>query len=364
MSKGLYIHIPFCLQKCKYCDFISFTVGNKEAYIDALKKELSMYVNTEIDSVFIGGGTPTVLSYSLMEKLLKYINNTFKLAKDTEWSIEANPKTVNEEKLSLMREMGVNRISIGVQSFNDVELQRIGRIHTAEDAIDTIKLAKKYFENINIDLISALPGQNINSFRNTLNTAIALEPAHISCYSLILEEGTPLYNEHIASPLNIPDEDAERDMYEMAVGMLGDAGYKRYEISNFAKAGRESRHNLKYWQCEDYIGAGLAAHSLIDGIRYENTDDIESYLSGNALKEKIVLTLSDMISEYIIMAFRLEKGISSKQFKAKFDIDFEKEYKMQLERFISLGLIEKTIEGYHLTNEGISLSNSVLCEFV
>ncbi len=362
--KGLYVHIPFCIKKCKYCDFVSFTCGDKSAYIEELCKELSKYNGEKIDTVFIGGGTPTILSEALLEKLILCIKTTFKLDKNTEWSIEANPKTVDERKLKLLAKHGINRISIGVQSFNDNELAAIGRAHNAKEAIETVELAKKYFDNINIDLIFALPNQTFESFLNTLNTAISLNTSHISCYSLILEEGTPLYNEHLNSPLILPDEDTERNMYEEAFSLLNKSGYNRYEISNFAKENRECRHNLKYWQCDDYIGAGLAAHSLLDGARYENTADMSEYLKGNYIKEKTVLDDKDRIAEYIIMSFRLQKGILNKDFSKKFEKDFETNYKKQLDRFIKLGLIERTDTGFRLTNEGISLSNSVLCEFI
>ncbi len=362
--KGLYVHIPFCIRKCKYCDFVSFTTGDKAEYIDKLCNELSQYKGDKIDTIFIGGGTPTSLSNRLLEKLVLHIKNTFNIADNYEWSIEANPNTVDKEKLILLSKLGVNRISIGVQSFNNNELKRIGRLHDGQDAIKTINLAKEYFDNVNIDLISALPDQTMDSFLKTIDTAILLKPTHISCYSLILEEGTALYNEHLKSPLNISDEDTEREMYETAVSLLEKAGYNRYEISNFSKKNSECKHNLKYWQCDEYIGAGLAAHSLIDGIRYENTADMKEYIKGNYLKEKNVLSLEDKISEYIIMSFRLTRGVLNKAFYEKFGIDFDKTYEKQLNRFIKLGLIEKTIAGFRLTNEGISLSNSVLCEFV
>ena len=362
--KGLYIHIPFCVKKCKYCDFISFTAGDKEAYITALCRELDAYKGEEIDTVFIGGGTPTSLPNELIKRLFLHIRNTFTIKTDAEWSVEANPKTVDGEKLMLLRDLGANRISVGVQSFSDNELQKIGRVHTAKEAAETIELVKRYFDNVNIDLISALPEQSLSSFITTVDTAISLNPDHISCYSLILEEGTPLYNEHISSPLNIPDEETEREMYFKASEMLAKAGYNRYEISNFAKFGRECRHNLKYWHCDDYIGAGIAAHSLINGVRRENTTDMTEYMNGNYLKESVTLDISDKISEYIIMAFLLTEGISETKFQRKFGLNFKKEYNSQLARFEKLGLIEKTTIGYRLTDNGISVSNSVLCEFV
>lgn len=364
MPKGLYIHIPFCVQKCRYCDFVSYTCGDKDGYIKALCRELDLYRGESVDTVFIGGGTPTVLSPHLLDMLFSHINKTFRLCGDTEWTVEANPKTVNKEKLSIMREHGVNRISVGVQSFCDKELEKIGRVHNALEAAETLHMVKEYFENFNIDLISALPYQNMASFSETVNKAIAFSPTHISCYSLILEEGTPLYCENEKNPLPIPDEDTEREMYGAAVEMLQRAGYTQYEISNFAKSGLECRHNLKYWNCEDYIGAGVAAHSLINGIRFGNTTDMSEYIQGNRVKEKLILTPEDMGAEYIIMTLRLRKGIDVTEFKHRFGIDFETKYKKQIEKFISFGLMERTAVGFRLTDEGINVSNSVLCEFV
>ena len=364
MKKGLYVHIPFCVQKCKYCDFISFTSCDYSEYIDSLCNELDLWKGENVDTVFIGGGTPTVLPTKLIDKLFAHINLTFKPEQNTEWTVEANPKTVDKEKLELMSSLGVNRISLGVQSFNDNELKRIGRIHTSKEAQETILLIKEHFDNFNIDIISALPDQTYESFINTLRTAVGFNPAHISCYSLILEEGTPLHAEHQKSPLSLPDEDTERDMYSSMIDFLENNGYHQYEISNFSKPGYECRHNLKYWHCEDYIGVGVAAHSLYNGVRNENTSELAEYLKGNYSNEKTVLTPSDKMSEYIIMSFRLREGLDEKEFYKRFSIDFSKEYKKALERFISMGLIEKTPTGYRLTRDGINVSNSILCEFV
>ncbi len=364
MKKGLYVHIPFCRKKCKYCDFVSFTNCDYEEYIDSLCNELDLWKGEIVDTVFIGGGTPTVLPNKLIDKLFSHINKTFKIENNAEWTVEANPKTVDEEKLEIMRSLGVNRLSVGVQSFNDSELKRIGRIHTSYEAIETVNLISKYFENFNIDLISALPEQNVESFMNTLNTAINLNPTHISCYSLILEEGTPLYNEHLLSPLNLPDEDTEREMYNSMIDFLDKSGYNQYEISNFAKSGFECRHNIKYWQCDDYIGAGISAHSLVSGTRNENTKELADYLNGNYSTQKIELTFSDRIAEYIIMSLRLREGLDEKKFFDRFSKDFYVEYKTVIERYMSMGLMEKTSTGYRLSREGISVSNPILCEFV
>ncbi|MEE0943917.1 MAG: radical SAM family heme chaperone HemW [Clostridia bacterium] len=364
MNKGLYVHIPFCVQKCKYCDFVSYTGCDYSQYIDSLCNELDLWKGENIDTVFIGGGTPTILPPKLIDKLFTHINRTFKLDQNTEWTVEANPKTVDTEKLMLMKSLGVNRISLGVQSFNDYELKKIGRIHTSKEAQETILLIKEYFSNFNLDIISALPDQSYESFIRTIKTAISFDPTHISCYSLILEEGTPLHAEHKKSPLNLPDEDTERDMYNSMIDILTDGGYHQYEISNFSKKGYECKHNLKYWCCRDYIGAGIAAHSLVNGVRNENTNQLEKYIVGSYSAGTTALTNSDKISEYIIMSFRLREGIDEIEFNKRFSKDFSAEYKPALERFISMGLIEKTSSGYRLSREGINVSNSILCEFV
>lgn len=364
MKKGLYIHIPFCARKCKYCDFVSFTDGDKDLYIRSLCKELDRYKDEKIDTIFVGGGTPTVLSPKLIERLFLHIKNTFDIDSCSEWTVEANPKTVDAEKLTLMKSLGVNRLSVGVQSFNDDELSAIGRIHNAYEAEKTLNLVAEHFDNFNIDIMSALPNQCVESLMCSIRTALKFNPTHISCYSLILEEGTPLYLENEENLLPVPDEETEREMYYKACDELEKAGFKHYEISNFAKIGYECRHNLKYWNCNDYIGAGLAAHSLIDGTRYENTSDLKEYICGHFRSNQTKLTTEDKISEYIIMTLRLCEGINVLEFNEKFSLDFDKAYKRQLERFLPFGLMEKTSAGYRLTKSGISVSNSILCEFV
>lgn len=362
--RGLYIHIPFCIQKCKYCDFLSFTCGDKQAYIDALVCELSEHCGEMIDSVFVGGGTPTCIENPLLEKIFCAVHKSFRLAENTEWTVEANPKTLNDEKLRMLRSFGVNRLSVGVQSFDDAELRAIGRIHTAREAEQTLFAARKYFENLNIDLISALPGQSTASFRRTLSRAAEFDAAHISCYSLILEEGTPLYNENLAAPLALSDEDEERLMYDTAVNFLNNAGFSQYEISNFAKPNRECRHNLKYWHCEEYIGAGLGAHSYIDGVRFSNTRDMKSYIAGSRAGGSERLTQADMRAEFVILAMRLREGVDESEYERRFGRSFCGDYGAQLGKFTRLGMIEKTERGYRLTDGGICVSNAVLCEFV
>ncbi|MCX7715128.1 MAG: radical SAM family heme chaperone HemW [Clostridia bacterium] len=364
---GVYIHIPFCLKKCKYCDFVSFEgkTSCHKAYIEALIAEMRKYEGMEADSVFIGGGTPTAIEADLLEKLLKACNSNFILSSNCEFSIEANPKTLTDEKLSVMKKGGINRISVGVQSFNDHELCVLGRIHTAEDAYNTVCGIKEYgFSNINIDLMFGLPFQTADTFAHSLNMAAKCNPTHISCYSLILEEGTILEKEYGSGKFTLPSEDEDRRMYDYAHEFLHSYGYGQYEISNFAKAGVECTHNIKYWECMDYIGLGVCAHSLLDGIRFCNTDDLKAYISGETKSESLILTEKDKMEEFMIMGLRMRKGISEHEFFRRFGKDIRKIYGNVLDTHIKNGFIRYADGRYRLSFEAISVSNSVLCDFI
>lgn len=366
--RGLYIHIPFCVRKCAYCDFVSF--GGHEnyidAYLDALLEEAKGHGDTKIDTVFIGGGTPSVLNARQLDRLFNIIHSNFNLDSGTEFSMEVNPATASANKIQAMLRGGVNRVSIGVQSFNDCELKAIGRIHTAEEAKDTIlAFHNAGFNNINIDLMLSLPLQTPASMLNTLREAVSLPIRHISAYSLILEEGTPLYNAYRHGEFTPADEDVDRDMFETARAFLEDNGFLRYEISNFAKQGYECRHNIKYWQCDEYIGLGLAAHSYLNKKRFYNTSDLKQYLNGNFHSDEVILlSPADIMSEFMIMGLRMTKGVSKKEFKLRFTKDIEAVYGNVLEKFINLGCIRKTAYGYSLTSRGMDVSNSILCEFI
>lgn len=366
--RGLYIHIPFCLKKCKYCDFNSFTFSceDKASYLDALIKNMQVYKGEKIDTIFIGGGTPTTLSYEELGRLLDAVNSTFELSADYDFTVEMNPKTVDRDKLSVLKEKCVNRLSLGVQSFNDEELLKIGRIHTSQDAIETVSLIKECgFDNFSIDLMSALPGQTTESFLESLNTAIGLNPKHISCYSLILEDGTPLYEEYLRGEINLPDEDEERNMYDSAVKILESAGYKRYEISNFAKNGYESQHNIKYWQCKEYIGIGISAHSYLDGVRFSMTDDFDNYISGDFERcDETVLSREDMMSEFMFMGLRMDRGVSKKEFSVRFGAEIDEIFGKPLLKFKNMGMIEEKNGNYSLTDKAVGISNSIMCEFI
>ncbi|MBE7026258.1 MAG: oxygen-independent coproporphyrinogen III oxidase [Ruminococcaceae bacterium] len=372
MSCGLYIHIPFCIKKCAYCDFVSApaTAELHKAYFDTLKKEILLYKDLSVDSIFIGGGTPSCVDARYIYDMFECINKNMLLSKSAEITIETNPGTITNEKLGIYKSCGINRISIGAQSMQDSELLSLGRIHSAAQTIEAINMIQKAgFTNYNIDLMLAIPNQTLKSLEDTLNKAVSLCPTHISAYSLIVEEGTPFSDMANAGNLFLPDEDTERGMYEFAVSFLKSHGYNHYEISNFAKQGYECRHNLKYWSCESYIGIGAAAHSYYDGKRYQNTSNTNAYINminenkGCIIDEQI-LSFDDMVSEYIIMALRLTEGISLNDFYKRFGFKFEEKYENTIEKYTTAGFLEKTPTHIRFTPKGISVSNSILCEFV
>ena len=366
--KGLYVHIPFCIRKCKYCDFVSFTdkADFFDAYIEKLLDEANEYKNTKLDTVFIGGGTPSVLSARQLKKLLDGINSIFCLSENCEFTIEANPKTLYEEKLTVLKESNINRLIIGIQSFNDEELKAIGRIHDAKTAYNTVELVKSFgFDNFNLDIMLNLPNQTEKSLKHTLLKAISLNPSHISCYSLILEENTPLFDEYKNGIYTETSDEYDRKLYHMVKEFLKNNGYEQYEISNFAKKGHYSKHNLKYWNCDEYIGLGVAAHSYLDGIRFYNTSRFDEYLNGFFhSEEKTILSEEDKISEYIIMRLRLLDGIFEKEFYKRFKKDFYSLYKNTIDKFIKADLMIKENNAYKLTERGMDISNSIMCEFV
>lgn len=365
---GLYIHIPFCVKKCDYCDFVSFSGREHEfeAYIGALERELSLYAGAAADTVFIGGGTPSVLPPALISRLCRCVRDRIELAADTEWSIEVNPGTVSEEKIDAMLEGGINRVSVGVQSFCDKELRAAGRIHSAQTAYDTVlKLHEAGFDNISIDLMESLPLQTPESFKKTLETAVSLPLRHISVYSLIIEDGTPLKEKYENGVYREPDEDTDRELYRYTAEFLCSRGLERYEISNYAQPGFGSRHNIRYWECLPYIGAGLAAHSYTGSVRYSNTSELEEYIKGNYRSGEIEqLSENDRISEFMMLGLRMIKGVSFEEFGRRFGCDLRAMFGRELERLEGLGLI--VTDGGHcrLTERGLDVANSVMCEFM
>lgn len=394
---GLYIHIPFCIKKCKYCGFVSFDRCNEtiwKAYFDALMNEIDIrakeYSDYEIDTVFIGGGTPTIVPPEWIENMLLMVKKKFNCADNQEITIESNPGTMTAEKLEIYRKAGINRLSIGVQSLNDDVLEAIGRIHDRKTFIDTYTKARSAgFDNINIDLMFSLPKQTDEIWESTLKEAIALRPEHISFYSLQIEEGTEFYDMYKKGILDIADDDTDRARYHTAVKMLKDAGYKHYEISNAALDGYESQHNIKYWSLEEYLGIGIAAHSFTKERRFYNTSDLDEYIRALSHNEESrndvykyvtfddeACMRDDMIFEYVFTGLRKTDGISLDDFKRRFGLPFEEYYAAKL------GYIRKQItDGFMflkneygdcdtfdsgrlgLTLNGIDISNSIMAEF-
>ena len=363
---GLYVHIPFCLKKCAYCDFCSFINADfpqKAEYIDALCREIDSYLGKGIslDSIFFGGGTPSLLSGEEFAKIVSHIREVFTLANDLEFTVEANPKTLTREKLIAYMNEGVNRISLGLQSANSNELSALGRIHSYEEFVESYMLVRDVgIDNLNVDLMYGIPEQTADSFKATLEKVCALSPEHISVYGLILEEGTPLYKS--VDKYRMPTEDDECDMYYLAADFLRAKGYSHYEISNYAKEGLECRHNLKYWRCDEYIGVGLAAYSYFDGKRYGNTTDREVYLS---TPSEIIIyeeksTAESEAYEFVMLGLRLESGISLSEYKTKFGVDFVTGREEKIQNLLELGYISLTEDNLSLTERGFYVSNSIL----
>jgi len=364
MNTGIYIHIPFCRKKCLYCDFASYVCDNHSEYFKCLMKEADMYKDilsaNNADSIFIGGGTPS----SVNEKYITGILEKIKRTEDCEITLEANPGTLTREKLKAYRDAGINRLSIGLQSANDNELLKLGRIHKFDDFLRSYELAvSEGFGNINIDIMFGIPDQTVESFEKTLNNVYSLSPTHISCYSLIIEEGTPFFN----MKLNLPDEEEERNMYSMIVS--NNRGYKRYEISNFAKKGYECRHNIKYWRFRDFLGIGAGAYSFFNGERFSNFSDLGSYISALEKDELPVCerereTRDELIKDYIITGLRMSDGIEYSDFQNRFGLDFAEKYSCVTEKFILSGHLRKTEKGIAFSDKGFEVSNYILSEMI
>lgn len=368
---GLYLHIPFCRRKCLYCDFCSHAgcgADIVDAYVGRLCAELALrapaLAKYTFDTVYFGGGTPTLLSPAHFSCLLDSVRSHYTLTPDAEITTECNPATVDGHGLLALRQAGINRLSIGLQSANDGELQALGRIHTAADAFATVRAAREAgFDNLSLDLMYGIPSQTRDSFRRTLDAVLSLSPEHISAYSLILEEGTPFWDARESLPL--PDEDAVCDMAAEALSTLRAAGYERYEISNFARAGYESRHNLHYWRMDDYLGVGIAAHSLVDGVRYQNRPDLAAYLNGEDVREgEEILTESAARDEAVMLGLRLSEGIDKRAFADRFGVDFDRAYGASVARFVRMELLLDTPKSVAFTDAGMMVSNAVLSEML
>lgn len=377
---GIYIHIPFCKQKCYYCDFVSYSNKCSEVkeYIESLKKEIEEFdfSNYKVTSIYIGGGTPSYIDSIYIVEILSELKEKLKCNliefKDIEITIEVNPGTVDTKKLNDYKKLGINRLSIGLQSTKNDILKKIGRIHTYQEFLEIYKLARETgFKNINIDLMIGIPGQKIGDLKNTLQDIIKLEPEHISVYSLIIEENTPIEKMLENGEIKLPDEDLERNMYWYVKNTLELNGYNHYEISNFAKLGKESRHNLNCWNQEEYIGFGVAAHSYLNGIRFSNTINVEEYIQhieNNRKEENIQIeesqSLEDKKNEFMMLGFRKIQGVDIARFKEKFIDNPIFLYRENLNKLVEEGLIEVDLNHIKLTNKGIDLANLVFEEFV
>lgn len=380
---SIYIHIPFCVRKCLYCDFLSFAapVSEMESYVNYLLREIReqsvFYRDHRVISIFLGGGTPSLLSADKTESILKEIREAYRMAEDVEITLECNPGTVSPEKLNNYITSGINRLSIGLQSTDDRELASIGRIHDYETFLETYRAARMAgFRNINIDLMAALPGQSIASYQKTLERVTDLVPEHISAYSLILEEGTPLYEKQ--GEYSFPTEDEDREMYLLTGRYLGERGYRRYEISNYAKDGCACRHNQVYWQCGDYVGFGLGAASMVCGVRWSVPENLEAYRAYvdsmpwmkrgsrpySSFPKAHALTRGEQMEEFMFLGLRMMRGVDRQAFSDKFGQRVEEVYGTVIDKFRAQGLLIEEEGRIRLTAGGIDVSNIVMAEFL
>lgn len=378
---GIYIHIPFCKQKCFYCDFISYANQDKyfKKYVQALNKEINNFIDNnefEVQTIYIGGGTPSLIDAKYIEEILHIFEKRNLLKEVKEVTIEVNPGTVTEEKLRNYKNSGVNRLSIGLQSTEDKILKQIGRIHCYDDFLNTYKMAREVgFKNINVDLMIGLPNQKIIDVKNSLEKIIKLEPEppnHISVYSLIVEENTPIEKMLESGELELPDEELERNMYWYVKNFLELNGYKHYEISNFAKLGNESKHNLDCWNQKEYVGFGVAAHSYIDDVRYGNIGNVEEYIknceNGEFGKNKVIDEVENDIfskeKEFMLIGLRKIEGVLIQDFKNKFGENPIFVFKDELKKLVDENLLIVDFDRIKLTNKGLDLANIVWENFV
>ena len=393
---GLYLHFPFCVRKCRYCDFLSFPSdeAGREIYLERLKEEIkargAAYQDYNIETLFIGGGTPSLMTGQQLTELLDTVRVSFHVSPVSEWTMECNPGTTDAETLRIYRNAGINRLSFGLQSMNDEELKYLGRIHTAKQFAENYQAARRVgFENINIDLMSALPGQTTASWLDTLNKAAALEPEHLSAYSLIIEEGTPFWDlygddrsgeanadgiiadggagqQGKAAILTLPDEDSERQMYHLTKRILAEKGYERYEISNYTRKGFECRHNLIYWQRKDYLGLGLGAASMVGNRRFSNVSDMTSYMHDWSYCHEEILDRKAQIEETMFLGLRCTAGVSDRMFTEKFGQSMMDIYGDIIRKYLSEGfLIYNPSDGRLAFSEaGTDVSNWILSDFL
>ena len=370
---GLYVHIPFCLKKCAYCDFYSQTdYSLSDDYLSALLREAEImgerYAERVVDTVYIGGGTPSSLTPDALDRFLKGLRKHFSIEQGVEFTLEANPATLDENKLAVLQKNGVNRLSIGLQSACDSELKTLSRIHSFEEFEATYRLARKWISNISLDLMFGLPEQTALSFQKTLDAAVSLHPDHISLYALKIEEGTPFAQKE--ETLALPSEDIVSDMYLFACSFLKNAGYHQYEISNFARQGCSSRHNLRYWKREDYVGLGPSAHSFVNGRRYANARDIGGYiraLSSGILpphSEDYAVTPSEALEEEIMLRLRLSEGLDMAYLEEKTGYAMEKTAARKIQRYLDNGFMKQTNHTIAFTPRGFLVSNTILTDLL
>ena len=373
----LYLHIPFCVSKCKYCDFLSAPSGEeqRQIYVERLCRRIRYWSDVihnygyEIVSIFVGGGTPSILTEAQITQVFEAVHESFPIREDAEITLEMNPGTDVKDKLPVYRELGINRLSMGLQSADNEELKCLGRIHTYEDFRQVYQWAREAgFTNINVDLMSAIPGQTLESYEDTLRKVADLEPEHISAYSLIIEEGTPFYERYGEGrhAEELPDEDIERQMYVRTGEIREDYGYHRYEISNYAKDGYECRHNLGYWDRKEYLGLGAGASSLMDHIRWKEPDHIGPS-TGLVLEEREDFTRlrrKDEMEEFMFLGLRKINGVSEYDFYKSFRVSMDEIYKESIENLIKEGLLVREEDRIRLTDRGIDLSNYALSQFL
>lgn len=377
---GIYIHIPFCIRKCAYCDFLSFASEEeaRKKYIRSLISEIEQWNDIKrwhITSIFIGGGTPSVLKKEETALILEAVYNKFQVDDDAEITTEANPGTLTKDKLYTYREHGINRLSLGLQSVHDQELKLLGRIHTYEDFLKGFHMAREAgFKNINVDLMSALPGQTVDSWRKSLSEILRLKAEHVSAYSLIIEEGTPFYEKYAEDARLrdmgedcqiLPSEEDERRMYYETRRLTKEYGLEQYEISNYAKPGYECRHNQAYWLRQDYLGFGLGASSLIDNMRFRNTADLAQYNLGVFKKEETeVLSVQEQMEETMFLGLRMKDGVSLEEFETVFHTPFSAVYGKAVQELKKEGLVHVEDKRILLTEKGFDLSNYTLAQFL
>jgi oxygen-independent coproporphyrinogen III oxidase len=370
---GLYIHIPFCKQKCSYCDFNSYVCDEDkvQSYIDALIKEIKMYnkqAQFKFKTVFFGGGTPTFIHYKHIEAVMDEIKPY--IVEDAEISMECNPGTVNLESLKEYKKMGINRLSIGLQAWQPELQKALGRIHNTEQFLTNLEQAREAgFENISADLMFALPGQSLEMWLETVERVASLGLKHISCYSLKVEEGTPFYNLYQRNELKLPEEELDREMYHNGIDLLNKKGLKQYEISNFAAPGYECKHNLIYWENKEYLGVGAGSHSKLDGVRFNNFKSIGAYIEQIdnktvPIEEKNIITVEEDMWETIILFLRLNKGLDIHYFNNKYKVDFMDKYTTAINKIVKNKLAEIVDNHLVLTALGMDISNSVFIEFL